>query len=239
MVAFPSLKMRYLIGCPLSRQSGSNRSCLAGKYGKNARSAIMAGRPVFGVEEVARSLRGGTLAPIAGALGLCCATSAAAAAAGAKQSGHPSRILCPLYSLAGWYMGLGLELTPSLKVALAELYYKEFCDQQGWAYVPLRDINFKNGNNNILIFSKGPRRISVRLMDKIVPEIREISRPLDNGNFFVFDYLACRVGQQEKYEGEMLASPAALCWVKIGKSAFSNGQIDALERIKLPLLFSG
>ncbi|HEX7031967.1 MAG TPA: hypothetical protein VF172_03105 [Nitrososphaera sp.] len=136
-------------------------------------------------------------------------------------------------------MGLGLELTPSLKVALAELYYKEFCDQQGWAYVPLRDINFKNGNNNILIFSKGPRRISVRLMDKIVPEIREISRPLDNGNFFVFDYLACRVGQQEKYEGEMLASPAALCWVKIGKSAFSNGQIDALERIKLPLLFSG
>ncbi|MEW6604423.1 MAG: hypothetical protein AB1351_07000 [Thermoproteota archaeon] len=125
---------------------------------------------------------------------------------------------------------MGLELTPSLKAALTELYYKEGCDQQGWAYVPLREINLRD---NILVFNKGPHKISIRLMDKIVPEIKEISRPI-SGNL-VFDYLTCKVGQQKKYEGAMLANPTALCWVKIGKGAFSGEQIDALGRIKLPL----
>lgn len=129
---------------------------------------------------------------------------------------------------------LGLEITPSLKAALAELYYKECCDQQGWAYVSLRDI--KIVDNNVLVFNKGSHRISIRLMYKIVPEIEETSRSLDNnGDSFVFDYLACQVGQQRKYEGVMLANPAALCWVKVGKRSFSSEQVDALERIKLHL----
>lgn len=129
--------------------------------------------------------------------------------------------------MAGW---MGLEVTPSLKAALAELYYREGCDQHGWAYVTLGEISIRD---NTLVFNKGSHRISVRLMDKIVPEICEISGPV-NGSF-VFDYLACKVGQQKKYDGTMLASPTALCWVKIGKSAFSDEQIDALGRIKLPL----
>ncbi len=129
---------------------------------------------------------------------------------------------------------LSLELTPSLKAALAELYYKEGFDQQGWAYVSLKDICISD--NNILMFNKGPHRISIRLMDKIVPEIKEISsRQANDGNSSVFDYLACKVGQQEKYEGVMLANPAALCWVKVGKRTFSSEQIDALGLIKLPL----
>jgi hypothetical protein len=125
---------------------------------------------------------------------------------------------------------MSLEITPSLKSALGELYYKEGCDQKGWAYTSLKDINIKG---NILIFNKGAHRISIKLMDKIIPEIKDISRSVD-GNF-LFDYLACKVGQHGKYDDGMLANPAALCWVKIGKGIFSNDQIDALGRIKLPL----
>jgi hypothetical protein len=127
-------------------------------------------------------------------------------------------------------MAGSMEITPSLRAALGELYYKEGCDQQGWAIVPLRGIDVKN---NILVFSKGVQKISIRLMDRIVPEVKEISRPVKGG--FVFDYLACRVGQQKKYEGAVLADPAALCWVKIGRGTFSNDQIEALGRIKIPL----
>jgi hypothetical protein len=126
---------------------------------------------------------------------------------------------------------MSLEMTPSLKGALGELYYKEGCDQKGWSYVSLKDIDIKD---NVLVFNKGARKISLKLMDKIVPEVKEISRPI-NGNF-VFDYLSCKVSQQGRYEEDvMLANPAALCWVKIGKGVFSSDQIDALDRIKIPL----
>jgi hypothetical protein len=125
---------------------------------------------------------------------------------------------------------MSLELTPSLKRALGELYYKEGCDQKGWAHVALRDISVKD---NVVVFNKGIHRISIKLMDKLVTEVKEISKPV-NGNF-VFDYLACRVKNQDKYEGVMFANPTALCWVKIGNSAFSSDQIEALGRIKLPL----
>ena len=123
-----------------------------------------------------------------------------------------------------------LEVTSSLKAALWELYFKEGCDQQGWAYVSLKDINVKD---SCLIFTKGVHRICIKLMDKIVSEIKDISRPV-SGNF-VFDYLACNVGQQKKYESVMLVNPVALCWVKVGNNAFSDDQVDALSRVKLPV----
>ncbi len=126
---------------------------------------------------------------------------------------------------------MGLEITPSLKGALGELYYSEGCDQQGWAYISIENIH--SSKDSVLIFSKGARKISIKLMDGIMPEVKEISRPVKGG--FVFDYLACRVGQQGRYDGTMLANPTALCWVKIRKGAFSDGQIDALGRIKIPL----
>lgn len=123
---------------------------------------------------------------------------------------------------------MSLQMTPSLKTALSELYYKEACDQHGWAYVSLKDIDV---NSSILSFNKGVHKISIRLMDKIIPEIKAISESVD-GNF-IFDYLACKVGQHAKYEGAILANPMALCWTKVQNSKFSNVQIDALSRIKL------
>lgn len=126
---------------------------------------------------------------------------------------------------------MSLEITPSLKAALSELYYKEGCDQKGWACISLENIH--NSKDNVLVFSKGVSKISIKLMDGIMAEVKETSRPADGS--FVFEYLACRVGQRAKYDGVELANPTALCWVKIGKGAFSNGQIDALSNIKLPL----
>ena len=121
-----------------------------------------------------------------------------------------------------------MEATPRLKAALYDLYWREDCDQKGWAYVALKDIGVRD---NIIVFSRGSGRINARLMDKIVPEIKEISAPAKGG--FVFDYLAYNPGQHSG--GTVLANPAAMCWVKIGRRAFSDGQIDALGRIKIPL----
>jgi hypothetical protein len=141
---------------------------------------------------------------------------------------------------------MSLEITPSLRGALGELYYKEGCEQKGWAYISLENIHnaaiesaaFKD--SNILVFKKGFHRITIKLMDGLVSEVKEIARPTNNSKenpSFVFDYLACKVGQLKQYDGIMLANPTAICWVEIktGGSTFSDNQIRALERIKLPL----
>ncbi len=44
-------------------------------------------------------------------------------------------------------------------------------------------------------------------MDKTMQEVKETSMPT-NGSL-VFEYLACRVGQQSKYDGVVLANPTA------------------------------
>lgn len=100
---------------------------------------------------------------------------------------------------------MSLEITPPPKAALRKLYYKEDCDQNGWAYVSLENIH--NSKDNILAFIKGARRINIKLMDKTMQEVKETSRSANGG--FVFEYLACRVGQQSKYDGVVLANPTA------------------------------
>jgi hypothetical protein len=141
---------------------------------------------------------------------------------------------------------MNIEMAPALKGALGELYYKEGCDQKGWAYISLENIYnatkesiiFKD--SNVLVFKKGFHRINIKMMDGLVPEIKEMCRPTNGSSenpSFVFDYLACRVGQSSRYDGVMLANPAELCWVEIktGRRAFSENQVDALEKIKLKL----
>jgi hypothetical protein len=127
---------------------------------------------------------------------------------------------------------MSLEITNSLKGALGELYYKEACNQKGWAYISLDDIKFKD--DRILVFKKGSHSINIKIIESIISEIKEICKPTSNSGF-VFDYLACKVGQRDRYDGTIVANPTALCWVKIGRSRFSRNQVDALEKIKLPL----
>jgi len=137
---------------------------------------------------------------------------------------------------------MSLEITNSLKGALVELYYKEGCDQNGWAYISLDNIKFKE--DRILTFKKGRHNVNIKIIESIISEIREVCKPATNSQDnpgFVYDYLICKVGQREKYDSTIVANPTALCWLKIktGRSKFSRKQIDALEKIKLPLaLFS-
>jgi len=128
---------------------------------------------------------------------------------------------------------MSLETTKSLREALAHLYYREACDQKGWACVALEKINV---HENVVGFAKGAHTISIRLPAQIVAEIKEVSKLGTKGKP-VFDYLACKVSQREKYEGVMVANPTALSWVQVKtrKGEFSEKEIDALEKIKIPL----
>ncbi len=113
-----------------------------------------------------------------------------------------------------------MEITPSLRAALAELYFRESCDQQGFAYVPRSEIgDFKN----TLVFRKGKHAMTIKMHEQVAAEVREFST--------VFDSLACRVGQKDRYE-TMVANPLALFWVKT-TSNFTNDQLDALHRVEL------
>lgn len=139
-----------------------------------------------------------------------------------------------------------MEITPSLRGSLGELYYKEGCDQKGWAYVSLENI-YVNRNtalfkeNNVIVFKKGFHRISVKIPDKYIDEIKRLSEPTNKAAerpSFVFDFLACKVGQRHGYDGIVVADkPRQLCWaeIKTGGGDFTDNQMAALDRIGLPL----
>jgi hypothetical protein len=115
-------------------------------------------------------------------------------------------------------------VTPALKKALSELYFKEGCDQKGLAFVPAGKI--RADNNNIIEFAKGAARIRIKVPAQMIPEI--------TGTGVFFDYLVCQVGQKEKYDDPVVANPLALCWVRAGGTLLQP-QLDALEKAKIPL----
>ncbi len=120
---------------------------------------------------------------------------------------------------------MSLEITNSLKGALGELYYKEACDQRGWAYISLENIHNSFLDNKELVFKKGFHRIRVKIPDDVIREIKRISQPTNDSienPSFVFDFLACRVGTREKYD-EVITNPE-LCWVPI-KTCKKQGQV--------------
>jgi hypothetical protein len=128
---------------------------------------------------------------------------------------------------------MSLEITKALKDALAHLYYREACDQKGWAYVAIESIDVRD---NVVVFAKGPHRIGIKIPAQIVAEIHQVFKLGSKGKP-VFDYLACEVSQREKYEGVMVANPTALTWVQVKprKIEFTEREIEALEKIKIPL----
>jgi hypothetical protein len=132
---------------------------------------------------------------------------------------------------------LSLDITNALKGALGELYYKEACDQKGWAYLSVENIN--NGSDNgIFVFKKGFHRIRVRIPRSLHQELELVSHPTNESvenPSFVFDFLACKVGTKRKYD-EIIENPQ-LCWaeIKTGMGNFSQNQIDMLSQITLPL----
>lgn len=126
-------------------------------------------------------------------------------------------------------------ITNSLKGALGETYYKELCNQRGWAYCSLETLY--NSNLDVVSFKKGFSRIKVKIPNSIKSEIKQIATP-SNGSkenpSFVFDYLACKVGDDV---GSFIVYPKEFCWaeVKTGLGIFSNNQRNTMYEIELPI----
>jgi hypothetical protein len=133
-----------------------------------------------------------------------------------------------------------LQITSSVKAALAELYFKEECSQTRWAYSSLERIHkvgsarFKD--DGILQFRAGVEDVDVRILHGIIPEVLEICKPAA-GESYVFSYLAYNIGRDFQRAGPVVANPAGLSWVHVKKGAglFSDAQLDTLQKIRLPL----
>src|SRR5207249_1824701 len=84
-------------------------------------------------------------------------------------------------------------------------------------------------------------RIRVRVPESLHTELELVSHPTNESQenpSFVFDFLACKVGTKEKYDG--IVENPQLCWaeIKTGKGDFSQNQIDILSLINCLLPYS-
>ena len=137
-----------------------------------------------------------------------------------------------------------MEITVPLRSALARLYFEEDCRQKGWAFASAESIYnagawFKD--DAAISFRYGNQSVKVKIIDKIVSEVREICRPVDRESHeFLFSYLVCKLGSQVDQSATVVANPTAISWVLIkGSKEFTERQIDVLASLKLPLtLFS-
>lgn len=130
------------------------------------------------------------------------------------------------------------KITNALKGSLGEIYYKEYCDQRGWAYISLENLYFMKNDEWIFTFKKGFNRIRVKIPQNTRVEVEAITQPTNNSvqnPSFVFDFLACRVGTRKKYFP--VNYPEELCWVliKTGKETLTENQIFAISQITLKL----
>lgn len=127
-----------------------------------------------------------------------------------------------------------LEVNSSFKRRLYDLYFREACEQEGWAYIrPEEILAFKSMlvEGNAIPFSKGVRTIDVVVMQQLVPEIIKFCQRGGSP----FDYLACKAGNT--LEKRIVASPTGLSWtiIRQGGALFSERQAEALAEIRLPL----
>jgi len=134
-----------------------------------------------------------------------------------------------------------IEITNKLIGTLSEAYYKEFCDQSGWAYISLEQIHERGIKNGILKFTKGFDRIFVKIPQEIIPEIEEISKPSNTnlyGPSYVYDFLACYVGNWEMpHQVIENKEKKYFRWieVKTGAQELNPNQIKTLKKISLKL----
>lgn len=129
-------------------------------------------------------------------------------------------------------------ISNKLKGSLGELYYKEFCDQRGWAYISLENLYTSMNPEWIFTFKKGFHRIKVKIPQEIRSEISFLVKPTNDSEdspSFVFDFLACKVGTFKNYPG--VRSSDFFAWVenKTGDGIFSSSQVNAMSKINLPL----
>lgn len=129
-------------------------------------------------------------------------------------------------------------ITNKLRGSLGEIYYKEFCDQRGWAYTSLENLYTSMNPEWIFTFKKGFYRMKVMIPQEIRNEISWAIKPTNYSEdrpSFVFDFLACKVGTYKNYSG--VKSSDFFTWVenKTGEAIFSDSQANAMSKITLPL----
>lgn len=127
-----------------------------------------------------------------------------------------------------------------LRGSLGELYYKEYCDQRGWAYTSLESIysTLNSKQKWDFTFKKGFNRIQIDVPKEIQSEINMLVRPTNNSlnsPSFVFDFLACKVKNTKKHKETKSSDSFTWVEIKTGKGIFSATQLNAMSKIKLPL----
>ena len=132
-------------------------------------------------------------------------------------------------------------ITEKLSGSLSEVYYKEYCDQSGWAYISLEQIHERGIPNGILKFKKGFDRVYVKIPEEIIPEIKEVSKPTSNSTYdpsYVYDFLACKVGNNKRFNYTIETKKKLnFVWVEVktGYSELTPNQINTLKKISLRL----
>ncbi len=126
-----------------------------------------------------------------------------------------------------------LEIDPSLKDRLYDLYFRQACGQEGWSYVRPDEILAGKSRlleGNTISFHNGTGTVDVTIMKQLIPEITRLCQPEQT-----FDYLACRTGTAQAKT--IVANPEGLYWILIkrGNSIFSERQTQALAGIRLSL----
>ena len=129
-------------------------------------------------------------------------------------------------------------ISNKLRGSLGEIYYKEYCDQKGWAYTSLENIYSSMNPEWIFTFKKGFHRIKVQIPQEIRDEISSLVKPTnysESSPSFVFDFLACKVGTFKNYSG--VKSSDYFAWVesKTGAGIYTSNQANTMSKIKLPL----
>lgn len=133
---------------------------------------------------------------------------------------------------------LSPKITRKFKGSLGELYYKEFCDQKGWAYISLENIYEFMNPQWTFIFKKGFHRIQIKIPEKIRDEIKWLVQPTNHSSTspsFVFDFLTCKVGTYKDYS--TIKSSPLFTWaeIKTGDSPYTANQIATMSKITIPL----
>ena len=126
---------------------------------------------------------------------------------------------------------VNIKVTSKLLGTLGESYYKEYCDQKGlWAYCSVEFIDKVGINDGFLEFKQGFLRFQIKIPESIIPEINRISKPRlkkENSPSYVFDFLACKIGQYEKKKSKILnKTPEDFNWVEVkaGSGKLSKNQ---------------
>ena len=130
-----------------------------------------------------------------------------------------------------------MNITGSLRAALAELYFREECAQKGWAFAPVPEIYTRAkqfAETGVLDFASGAGRLRARLVSQLIAEIARVCTPAEGEREFLFDFLAF-MSAPAPTGAPLVANPSALSWVLVRPGHFSQRQLEALPQIRLPL----